>query len=106
MAHLFYRLLATSFHQDVAGRSHLHTAKSRRAILTRAIGRAPRWKEDRQPAFVQLKQDRPQAFRVIGDLSGADEIMQRALFLGTYPGLTPAMLDYEIAVISAFVRSA
>jgi CDP-6-deoxy-D-xylo-4-hexulose-3-dehydrase len=56
----------------------------------------------RQPVFVQLKKDRPQAFRVVGDLQGADEIMNRALFLGTYPGLTRAMLDYEIAVINGF----
>ena len=59
----------------------------------------------RQPAFVQLKQDRPQAFRVVGDFPGADEIMHRALFLGTYPGLTPAMLQYEIETIRAFVRA-
>ncbi len=58
----------------------------------------------RQPVFVQLRQDRPDAFRVVGDLAGADEIMHRALFLGTYPGLTPAMLDYEIKVIHDFVR--
>jgi CDP-6-deoxy-D-xylo-4-hexulose-3-dehydrase len=59
----------------------------------------------RQPAFVQLKQDRPQAFRVVGEFPGADEIMHRALFLGTYPGLTPAMLQYEIETIRAFMRS-
>ena len=59
----------------------------------------------RQPAFVQLKRDRPTAFRVVGEFPGADEIMHRALFLGTYPGLTPAMLDYEIATIRAFVRA-
>ena len=59
----------------------------------------------RQPVFVQLKRDRPQAFRVVGDFPGADEIMHRALFLGTFPGLTPAMLDYELATIRAFVRS-
>jgi len=58
----------------------------------------------RQPGFVQLKKDRPQAFRVVGGLEGADEIMHRALFLGTYPGLTQAMLDYEIDVIRQFVR--
>ncbi|MBX9742854.1 MAG: lipopolysaccharide biosynthesis protein RfbH [Chthoniobacterales bacterium] len=56
----------------------------------------------RQPAFVQLKRDRPSAFRVVGQLSGADEIMSKALFLGTYPGLTRAMLDYEIGVIRSF----
>lgn len=59
----------------------------------------------RQPAFVQLKKDRPSALRALGAMPGADELMQRALFLGTYPGLTPAMLDYEIAVIHEFVRS-
>ena len=39
------------------------------------------------------------------EMPGADELMQRALFLGTYPGLTPAMLAYEIAVIHEFVRA-
>jgi CDP-6-deoxy-D-xylo-4-hexulose-3-dehydrase len=58
----------------------------------------------RQPAFIQLRRDRPEAFRVIGDLPGADRIMNEAIFLGTYPGLTPAMLDYEIATIHTFVR--
>ncbi|MBP6864640.1 MAG: lipopolysaccharide biosynthesis protein RfbH [Candidatus Didemnitutus sp.] len=59
----------------------------------------------RQPAFVQLRKDRPVAFRVASDLSGADEIMHRALFLGTYPGLTAAMLDYELETIRDFVKS-
>lgn len=92
----------------------------------------------RQPAFVQLKKDNPNAFRVVGkaeklkqsesesneeqgtknqeqisasqhfsiseSLSGADAIMHTAIFLGTYPGLTPAQLDYEIATIREFVR--
>lgn len=58
----------------------------------------------RQPAFVQLKKDRPQAFRAVGNLVGADKIMNQALFLGTYPGLTQAMLDYEIESIRAFVK--
>ena len=57
----------------------------------------------RQPVFVQLKRDRPSAMRVVGDLSGADQIMHSAIFLGTYPGLTRAMLDYEIDVIRTFV---
>ena len=59
----------------------------------------------RQPAFVQLRKDRPQAFRVSGDIRGADEIMNRALFLGTYPGLSGSMLDYEIETIRNFIRS-
>jgi CDP-6-deoxy-D-xylo-4-hexulose-3-dehydrase len=84
----------------------------------------------RQPVFVQLRKDNPNAFRIadvpaedgrqkmedgaspISDLqstspalSGADEIMHTALFLGTYPGLSQAQLDYEIAVIRDFVAS-
>lgn len=83
----------------------------------------------RQPVFTQLRKDRPNSFRVVGEdgpltaselqlqlsastsgaapspLPGADEIMHTALFLGTYPGLTPAMLDYEIETIRSFVKS-
>ena len=73
----------------------------------------------RQPVFVQLRKDRPEAFRVIGHDSstsqplnsstisvlfpGADAIMNQALFLGTYPGLTREMMDYEIETIRSFV---
>jgi CDP-6-deoxy-D-xylo-4-hexulose-3-dehydrase len=59
----------------------------------------------RQPAFVQLKKDRPEALRIAAPLTGADEIMNTAIFLGTYPGLSKAMLDYEIETIRQFVRS-
>lgn len=59
----------------------------------------------RQPAFVQLKKDHPAAFRVIGELSGADRIMNESVFIGTYPGLTPAMLDYLIATITKLTKS-
>ena len=56
----------------------------------------------RQPAFVQLRQDNPAAFRVVGEMDGSDEIMVSTLFLGTYPGLTSAMLAEELKVISHF----
>jgi CDP-4-dehydro-6-deoxyglucose reductase, E1 len=58
----------------------------------------------RQPAFVQLRKDNPAAFRVAGELKGADRLMQSALFVGVYPGLTDAMLDYVIEVIGAYCR--
>jgi CDP-6-deoxy-D-xylo-4-hexulose-3-dehydrase len=57
----------------------------------------------RQPVFVQLRKDRPEAFRVVGEMKGADEIMNQAIFLGTYPGLTNEMMDYEIQIIRSFV---
>ncbi len=85
----------------------------------------------RQPVFVQMRGDRPDAIRVVSangqaltaaeldiklkasahgesgsPLPGADAIMNQALFLGTYPGLTAEMLAYEIAIISDFVKTA
>jgi len=59
----------------------------------------------RQPVFVQLKKDRPEALRVIGDLSGADAIMKEVMFIGTYPGLNNSMLDFMIETIHSFVKS-
>ena len=83
----------------------------------------------RQPVFVQLRKDRPEALRLVSadgrvltpaqrelelkasingaaasPLPGADAIMNQALFLGTYPGLTREMLAYELRVIREFVR--
>jgi CDP-6-deoxy-D-xylo-4-hexulose-3-dehydrase len=60
----------------------------------------------RQPAFVQLRQERPESMRLVGDLADSDVIMNNTLFLGTYPGLTEEMLKAEIAVIQAFVKAA
>lgn len=59
----------------------------------------------RQPAFVQLKQDRPGALRVTGEMPGADRIMNEAIFVGTYPGLTKVQLDYMIETIRDFVET-
>jgi CDP-6-deoxy-D-xylo-4-hexulose-3-dehydrase len=58
----------------------------------------------RQPAFVQLRKDNPAAFRIAGELRGADRLMESALFVGVYPGLTGAMLDYVIEAVGAFCR--
>lgn len=59
----------------------------------------------RQPAFVQLRRDNPDAMRTPGDLPGADRIMKQTMFLGTYPGLTPAMIDYMVKVIREFIKN-
>jgi len=56
----------------------------------------------RQPAFVQLREDRPDSLRVVGVLWGSDEIMDSTLFLGTYPALTKPMLAEEIRVVRKF----
>ncbi len=59
----------------------------------------------RQPAFVQLKHDRPEALRLATSMEGSDEIMNSTLFLGTYPGLTNEMLKAEVEVINAFAKT-
>lgn len=59
----------------------------------------------RQPAFVQLRKDNPASIRIIGDMSGADRIMNDALFVGTYPGLSTSMLEYMVSEITAFSTS-
>ncbi|MFM7374250.1 MAG: lipopolysaccharide biosynthesis protein RfbH [Chthoniobacterales bacterium] len=57
----------------------------------------------RQPAFVQLRKDNPASMRHVGDISGADRVMNNALFVGTYPGLTDGMLAFMADEIRSFV---
>ena len=52
----------------------------------------------RQPGFRSIMH------RVVGDLTTSDAIMNDTFFLGVYPGLTPAMLDYVIESFEAFFR--
>jgi CDP-6-deoxy-D-xylo-4-hexulose-3-dehydrase len=73
----------------------------------------------RQPAFVLLRREQPNSFRVVGHkssellndsalkvlLPGADEIMGQALFLGVYPGLDIDLINQMTAKISEFVHS-
>ncbi|MGA3171946.1 MAG: lipopolysaccharide biosynthesis protein RfbH [Chthoniobacteraceae bacterium] len=58
----------------------------------------------RQPVLVQLRKDRPQALRIMGETPGADRIMNESIFVGVYPGLTRPMLDFMIETISNFAR--
>jgi CDP-6-deoxy-D-xylo-4-hexulose-3-dehydrase len=58
----------------------------------------------RQPAFVQLRKENLRSMRIIGDLAGADRIMNEAIFVGVYPGLTKPMLDYIVETVTRFCR--
>lgn len=53
----------------------------------------------RQPAYKDVN------FRIVGDLKNTDIVMTRTFWVGTYPGLTPAMLDYIAASIEEFMLS-
>jgi len=48
----------------------------------------------RQPAYADLK------YRIVGDLRNSDRVMNQAFWIGVYPGLTRAMLDYVLETIN------
>jgi CDP-6-deoxy-D-xylo-4-hexulose-3-dehydrase len=54
----------------------------------------------KQPAY------RGVDFRVVGDLTNTDIIMNRAFWVGVYPGLTEPMLDFIADSIIEFVENA
>ena len=51
----------------------------------------------RQPAYAGID------CRVIGDMKNTDFVMNQVFWLGVFPGLTPAMLDYIADTAKAFV---
>ncbi|TRU85439.1 MAG: lipopolysaccharide biosynthesis protein RfbH [Microcystis novacekii Mn_MB_F_20050700_S1] len=53
----------------------------------------------RQPLYQGLN------YRVIGDLSNADKIMEGVFWIGVFPGLTEEMLEYVAETMRAFCRS-
>ena len=48
--------------------------------------------------------ENPHAVRVVGSLSGSDTIMNKVLFIGTYPGLNEDMIKSEIEIIKNFAN--
>ena len=54
----------------------------------------------RQPAYLDL----PGRFRVSGTLAGADRLMNDAFFVGVYPGLADAQLDWMVDSFHAFAK--
>jgi CDP-4-dehydro-6-deoxyglucose reductase, E1 len=53
----------------------------------------------RQPAY------QGHTFRVVGELTAADQVMNDAFWVGVYPGLTEAMLSYVVETIRRFCRA-
>jgi CDP-6-deoxy-D-xylo-4-hexulose-3-dehydrase len=51
----------------------------------------------RQPAYQDCQ------YRVAGDLSNTDFVMNNVFWVGVYPGLTPPMLDFVAQTIREFI---
>lgn len=54
----------------------------------------------RQPAYQGVN------YRQVGDLANTDRIMRDFFFVGVYPGMTEAHLDYQIETMTAFLKGA
>lgn len=52
----------------------------------------------RQPAYLDIPR------RVAGELDGADRIMNESFFIGTYPGIGEAQIDYTMDVFRRFLE--
>jgi len=57
----------------------------------------------KHPAFDEMRAS-GQGFRVVGDLSGTDFVMNNTLWIGVYPGMTETMLGYMVKTIKEFVN--
>lgn len=56
----------------------------------------------RHPCFDEMRLQK-RGYRVVGDLRNTDTIMRRTFWVGVYPGMTDAMIDYMIKKIRAAV---
>lgn len=54
----------------------------------------------RQPAYQEIE------YRKIGNLPNTDFVMNQVFWIGVYPGLTRAMLDYTVECMTEFATSA
>jgi CDP-6-deoxy-D-xylo-4-hexulose-3-dehydrase len=52
----------------------------------------------RQPAYRDIPH------RVVGELTNTDIVMERAFWVGLYPGITPEMIDYTVDVAGGFFK--
>jgi CDP-6-deoxy-D-xylo-4-hexulose-3-dehydrase len=58
----------------------------------------------KHPAFDEMRALN-EGYRVVGELTGTDFVMNNTLWIGVYPGMTEPMLNYMIESINEFVNS-
>jgi len=56
----------------------------------------------KHPCFDQIRNT--DAYRVVGDLSNTEYIMNNTFWIGVYPGMTDKMIDYMAQVIREAIR--
>jgi CDP-6-deoxy-D-xylo-4-hexulose-3-dehydrase len=56
----------------------------------------------RQPCFDEMRTTRT-AFRVVGDLTNTDRLMNDAFWFGVYPGMTEAHVDHICSTIESYL---
>lgn len=56
----------------------------------------------KHPCFDEMR-EMGQGYRIVGKLDNTDAVMNRALWIGVYPGMTKAKLDYMVKTIKEFV---
>lgn len=57
----------------------------------------------KHPAFDEMRSS-GEGYRVVGDLSGTDFVMNNTFWVGVYPGMTDEMLRYMITTIKEFCQ--
>ncbi len=57
----------------------------------------------RQPCFDQLRA-MGKGYRIVGNLENTDRVMQDTFWVGVYPGMTDAMIDYMAGMIMEAVK--
>lgn len=58
----------------------------------------------KHPCFDGMRRDKA-GYRVIGELPNTNKLMDRAFWIGVYPGLTDVMIDYSASVIRDFFKN-
>jgi len=57
----------------------------------------------KHPCFDEMRKT-GDGYRVVGELTNTDIVMNRSLWIGVYPGMNQAKLDYMIKAIKEFVK--
>ncbi len=57
----------------------------------------------KQPCFDEYR-DKPEAYRIVGELTNTDRIMEKTFWVGVYPGMTDEMIDYMAKTIIDALR--